>query len=488
MSVAGEPPRRGSVAIVGAGPGDPALLTLAAHAAIGSADVIACDRLVGASIRLLFPASARVVEVGKGRGLGAPQDEITRMLIREAKAGARVVRLKGGDPFVFGRGAEEVRAVRDAGVPVRVIPGLSSAYAAPAAAGVSITERGVASTIAVLTATGAEGPRHDWRSATHAETLVILMGLATISEVSAALLAVGRDGSEPAVAIMDATLATQRVVDASLATLAAEVEGAELSAPVTIVVGKAADPALRLMNTRTVLLTRPADNLALTAAAFGAYGFASLCDPAISIVPTDDPSLVDLTGIEAIAFTSANGVRSFFRALQHDGRDARALAGVLVASIGKMTASVLSSYGIRSDLIAKVPSSVGLGEAFPPEPRSILLPQAWDADPGLASTLRAAGHGVTERVAYTALPIRRFAPTTVDALRTGSVEAIALFSAATARAAAAAMRRDGLDPVALPAVCAGAPSAEGARKAGFPIVAIADDPSPDALARALADA
>lgn len=239
------------VVLAGAGPGDPGLLTVAALIAIREADVIVVDRLVSCEILAEGSPHAKVVYVGKSPGDHAvPQEMIQELLIAQARAGRRVVRLKGGDPLVFGRGGEEALALKQAGVPFRIIPGVSSAVAVPAYAGIPLTLRGVASRFTVVAGSTAElgaVPDEGWRSvASGDETLVVLMGCANLAVIVERLLAHGVDPSMPAAAIAQGTTRAQRVVRATVADLPAAVTAAELSAPTVIVVGAVADLEERL--------------------------------------------------------------------------------------------------------------------------------------------------------------------------------------------------------------------------------------------------
>jgi uroporphyrin-III C-methyltransferase len=230
-----------TVALVGAGPGDPGLLTVRGAALLRRAEVVVHDRLIDPELLALAPADAELIDVGKGPGASGSQSEITDQLIELGRAGRRVVRLKGGDPFVFGRGGEEAEALRRAGVEYEVVPGVSSAFAAPAAAGIPVTHRGLATSVTVVTgqvgdstATGAV----DWHSLGRTGgTLVILMGMSVRERIAADLIASGRDAATPVAVVHWGTTARQTVVRSTLGGLAA----VDLPAPSVIVVGPVAD-------------------------------------------------------------------------------------------------------------------------------------------------------------------------------------------------------------------------------------------------------
>ena len=248
----GEGPRAGgehpSVTLVGAGPGDPGLMTVAGRAALEQADVVVTDRLVPIAALEWAGPGTEIIDVGKlPRGRATHQDQINELLVSQALAGRRVVRLKGGDPFVFGRGAEEVRACAQAGVPVRVLPGVSSAIAVPELAGIPVTHRGLAQGFTVISAhvpPGAEDSTLDYAAiARSGTTIVVLMGVQTLPEVAAALLEGGLDGSCPAVVIADGAGPGERVVTATLVTVAAAVAAAGLQPPAVTVIGQVAELA-----------------------------------------------------------------------------------------------------------------------------------------------------------------------------------------------------------------------------------------------------
>ena len=235
--------RRGHVHLVGAGPGDPGLLTLRAHALIRTCDVVLHDQLVGPGIHAFFPEAAERVAVGKvGHGAQVPQGEIHRLMIERARAGRAVVRLQGGCPTLFGRLAEEVAALRDAGVPYEVVPGVSSALAVPAAAGLFVTERGRASSLAIVSAHTCSEEREPYASVAHADTLVVLMGARGLGRLQRDLQAAGRSPETPAAFVSRGTLPGQQAVWSPLGSLERAVQRSGLGAPAVIVVGEAARP------------------------------------------------------------------------------------------------------------------------------------------------------------------------------------------------------------------------------------------------------
>lgn len=233
----------GHVVLVGAGPGDPELITVKGARALAAADIVVYDRLVAPSLLDLAPASAERVYVGKEPGRRATsQEEIGRLLVDHAGLGKVVVRLKGGDPFVFGRGGEEVLACLEAGIEVEVVPGITSAIAAPAAAGIPVTHRGIARSFAVVTGSTAHGDDTVDLSAvaTATDTLVVLMAAGTLSETCGRLVAAGRRPDEPAAIVQWATTEDQRTVAGTLGDLPARAAAAGIGPPATLVVGNVA--------------------------------------------------------------------------------------------------------------------------------------------------------------------------------------------------------------------------------------------------------
>jgi uroporphyrinogen III methyltransferase / synthase len=378
--------RNGVVYLVGAGPGDPGLMTARSLALIGSADAIYYDRLIPPGALDGAREDAELVYVGKAPGKpSVPQEEIGERLIEAARAGKSVVRLKGGDPFVFGRGGEEGEALSEAGVEFELVPGITAGVAASAYAGIPVTHRDDASAVAFVT--GHEDPEKeesalDWEAlARFPGTLVFYMGVKRLGDNATALIAAGRDADEPAAAVERGTMEGQRTVVATLGTLAEAVEREQVKAPALIVVGPvvARRESLawlerRPLYGRRVVVTRAraqASGLAKTLRNLGAEVVEL---PAIRIEPTIESdavrSAVEKIGDYAlIVLTSPNGVRLLFEAMRNAGLDARALGrpekqrvgelesgavaatGTTVAAIGPGTARALAKCGISADIV-----------------------------------------------------------------------------------------------------------------------------------------
>jgi uroporphyrinogen III methyltransferase / synthase len=381
--------------LVGAGPGDPGLLTARAIEVIARADVILHDRLIPAGALAHARDDAEVIDVGKvGGGEQTPQEETTRLLVEHALAGRTVVRLKGGDPFVFGRGGEEAQALRAAGCAFEVVPGVTAGVAAAAYAGIPVTHRGLASAVAFVT--GHEDPAKDetaidWAAlAAFPGTLVFYMGVRQLPRIAEQLVAHGRDPLEPAAVVERGTLPEQRVVRATVGALGA----VDARAPAVTVVGPVAalhddlawfagGPLAGL----SVAVTRARAQASALAARLRALGAAVIEAPAIRIEPLD-VELPDPRGYDLLVLTSPNGVDELFRHVA----DARALAGPTIAVIGPGTAAALLAHGVRADVVPSRAVGEGLAEAL--AGRSFgraLVARAEEARDVVPDALRAAG-------------------------------------------------------------------------------------------------
>ncbi len=364
-----------TVYLVGAGPGDPGLMTARALELVASADVIVYDRLIPAGALAGARPDAELIYAGKeGGGRSVPQDEIERLLLEHGSAGREVVRLKGGDPFVFGRGGEEAEALRAAGIAFEVVPGITAGVAAPAYAGIPVTHRDAASAVAFVT--GHEDPAKtesalDWSAlASFPGTLVVYMGVRQLPAIVERLVAAGRPASEPAAVIERGTLPDQRVVTGTLESIATIAEQQGIRAPAISLFG----PVAALSRELSWLQARPlaGAKIAVTRARAQASGLASRLRglgaavveaPAIRIVPVDGPA-PDLERYDLVCLTSPNGVQLLFDRLAAAGRDARAFAGTTVAAIGPGTAAALREHGVIADVVPERFVAEGLVEAL----------------------------------------------------------------------------------------------------------------------------
>ncbi|HUA09266.1 MAG TPA: uroporphyrinogen-III C-methyltransferase [Candidatus Acidoferrales bacterium] len=410
----------GKVALVGAGPGDPGLLTLRAAQAIADADVLLYDALASEPVVALAPAACECIYVGKRGGNHAmPQDEIEALAIAKAREGKRVVRLKGGDPFVFGRGGEEAQALRAAGVDFEIVPGISSALAAPAYAGIPVTHRDVNPVLTI--ATGHEDPAKaesgiDWsKLADPHRTLVLLMAMGNLAAICERLIANGLSADTPAAAIADGTRPTQRTVTATLATLAAAVQREGIGSPAVVVVGGVVvlREGLRWYDNaplfgKRVLITRPAREARSFARALYARGVEPILASTIAIVAPDDTAAAhraidDLASYRWVVFTSQNGVDAFFDRLSALDADARYIGATKIAAIGAKTAERLRAYGLRPDLVPAAFISEEIARALIEATREgdrILVYRAQEARDVLPQMLEDAGRRAHAVAAY----------------------------------------------------------------------------------------
>jgi uroporphyrinogen III methyltransferase / synthase len=403
--------RQGVVYLVGAGPGDPGLMTARSLELIAAADSVFYDRLIPSGALDGARADAELIYVGKQPGVpSVPQEKIGERMIHAARAGRSVVRLKGGDPFVFGRGGEEGEALREAGVEFEVVPGVTAGIAATAYAGIPVTHRDDASAVAFVT--GHEHPEKaetalDWDAlAAFPGTLVFYMGIKRLGENAAALIAAGRDPEQPAAAIERGTWPGQRTVSATLGTLAATVEREGIGAPALIVIGPvtARREALawlerRPLHGRTVVVTRARAQASGLAATLRSLGATVVELPAIRIEPriaTEEvrAATATIADYDLVCLTSPNGVGLLFEGLAGAGLDARSLAGATVAAIGPGTARALAAHGIAADVVPERFVAEALVEALAGvevEGRRVLVARAAEARDVLPDALRERG-------------------------------------------------------------------------------------------------
>jgi uroporphyrinogen III methyltransferase/synthase len=402
-----------TVFLVGAGPGDPGLLTVRAAQVLALADVIVYDRLSAASLLDMAPQGAERISVGKAPGRSEmTQDDINALLVERGKSGQRVVRLKGGDPFVFARGGEEAAALSEAGVPFEVVPGITSAIAVPAYAGIPVTLRHSSTSVTLVTghedpAAGTEGSV-DWEAVARVGgTIVVLMGVARIRQIAERLMAGGRRADTPVASITWGTRPEQRTVRATLGTIADQ----ELEAPATIVIGDVAAQDLAWFERRPlfgkrVVVTRTREQASALSSRLHELGADVVEVPTIEIVdPGDGGSALraaadNVRSFDWVVLTSANGASRFLACL----RDARALGDVQVAAIGPATAAVLRAHNIEPDLVPERFVAEALLDAFPAPSAAqtgrVLLARAKVARDVLPDGLRSKGWSVDVVDAY----------------------------------------------------------------------------------------
>jgi uroporphyrinogen III methyltransferase/synthase len=430
----------GIVYLVGAGPGDPGLLTRRAAELLGNADVVALDALVSKEIAALVAKNAEVVYVGKRASAHTlPQDRINQLLIDEARKGKRVVRLKGGDPFVFGRGGEEAEELRAAGVAFEIVPGISSAIAGPAYAGIPVTHREHSTSLTLVTGHESEETTGiDWPTLAKSRgTIVFLMGFGNLPLIVKQLTANGMTADRPIAVISKATTPQQRTVTGTLADIETKVEG--LPTPALIVVGD----VVKLHETinwfeskplfgRRIVVTRAREQASELKRLLEESGAQVVQFPTIEIAPPESYESLDrvldaLPDYQWLIFTSTNGVRGFFGRLHERGKDARALSGVMIAAVGEPTAADLRGRGLLPDLVPDRFLSTALLPLLEEDQRGIrtAVIRAAEGREELIEELRRRGGDVDLGVAYRTVPV------TADIDELHDLDAITFTSAST---------------------------------------------------------
>lgn len=480
-----------TVYLVGAGPGDPGLLTRRGAELLAQADVVVHDRLVDPALLALVRDGAELIDAGKrpGEDAGRAQEEINTLLVARARSGEVVVRLKGGDPYVFGRGGEEALALDAAGVTYEVIPGVSAALAAPALAGVPVTHRGFASAVTVVTGheAGDGEAAVDWdRLARSGATLVVLMAVERRAWVADRLIAAGMEPETPVTVIERASTVAQRSQRMTLAELGA----ASVSSPATVVVGAVAGMRLagledRPLFGRRIVVTRAREQASELVRVLSGLGARVVECPTIAVGDPPDGgaalrgALSDLGRYSWVVFTSVNAVERCFAVL----RDARSLSGTRVAAVGSATAAALRCRGVVADLVPELARAEGLLARFPdPEPDSrwVLLPRAVSGSAVLVDGLAERGYRVDVVPAYETLQ-----PVVDEAVLAAVAEADAVtFASGSAVAGLLALA----GPARMPPVVAtiGPVTSAAVREAGLHVTVEAKAATAVALAEALA--
>ncbi|MCE5265218.1 MAG: uroporphyrinogen-III C-methyltransferase [Deltaproteobacteria bacterium] len=479
---------KGKVYIIGAGPGDPGLITLRGAAAIREADVVIYDHLAAPEILGHARENVRLIYAGKqGGDHTLSQDEINRRLVEEAGAGAVVARLKGGDPFVFGRGGEEAEVLRAAGIPFEIVPGVTSAIAVPAYAGIPLTHRNHTSTVAFVT--GHEDPTKgatdiDWSALARIGTCVFLMGVKNLPIIAENLIRSGREAATPAALVRRGTTPDQATLTGTLGDIAQKATKSRFAPPAVLVVGGVVGlrDTLNWFETkplfgRGVVITRPEAQAEEFAELLRAAGARVIPFPVIRIAEPQSWGPLDsaLERIEAyrwIVFTSANGVGSFFRHLPEKGRDIRDLKGIRIATIGPATAQAVRALGIRVDLVPEEFVSEGVVRAFGREDLRgcrVLLPRAEQARDVIPEGLEKLGARVDVVAVYRTLRSERDAAELLPLFAAGEVDVIAFTSPSTVTNFLGIMGPGFHLPPKVRIACIGPVTAAAAEKAGLTV-------------------
>ena len=446
--------RKGRAYLVGAGPGRADLITVRGAELIAIADCIIVDKLANPALLERARADAEIVNVPKRIGPGSfTQDQVSRVLVDKALEGKTVVRLKGGDPCIFGRCTEEAQMLNDAGVPFEIVPGITAAIAASEYTGIMLTDRRYSSQVAFITGREAEGKKDtnlDWSVlARFPGTLVFYMGIGALPGIVENLASEGMSPQTPVALVADATQPHQRVVRAPLERIVTACEEAKIEPPALIVIGPAAEGDEGLnwfmrqpLFGKSIVMTRDKAGNAGFAQKIVARGGRPVAFPTIAIRPLTDRNvfvrvLAEFSRYDWVIFTSVNGVRTFFDALTDLGRDARVFGGMRIAAIGPRTAEVLEQSGIRADFVPQVFTGrelarqlIGYTEL---RNKSILMLRSEIASNELARAIEKGGAGVTDISIYTAVPVKGDDTGLIEQMREGHIQWLTFASPSAVR-------------------------------------------------------
>ncbi len=444
--------KTGKVFLVGAGPGDPKLITIKGMEAIKEADLIVYDYLANKSLLSHGKDGAEIIYVGKMGGRHTlSQEQINELIVKRAKEGKIVARLKGGDPFIFGRGGEEAEELAEAGIPFEIIPGVTAAIACPAYAGIPLTHRDYTSTVAFIT--GHEDPTKEdssiaWEKiSTGAGTLVFLMGMSNLPEIVKNLKRCGRDPMTPVALIRWGTRPDQKTVIGTLGDIIDKAKKHALAPPVIIVVGEVVNLRKRLnwfegkpLFGRKIIVTRAREQASDFAELLYLYGAEPIEFPTIQVIPPDswdemDRAIDEIRGFEWIIFTSVNGVRFFFERLNRKG-DLRLLHGIKICAIGPQTASEIKGHGLTPDLIPKEYRAEAIIEEMGREGiagKRMLLPRAEIAREILPQELSRMGAKLKVVTAYKTIKPEEDLERVRGLLKNKEISAITFTSSSTVR-------------------------------------------------------
>lgn len=495
--------KTGKVYLVGAGPGDPGLISLKGLECLTRADVIVYDRLLDDRLLEACPEAERIY-VGKAAGQHTrKQDEINQLLVAKAQEANVVVRLKGGDPFVLGRGGEEAEALARNDIPFEVVPGISSAVAVPAYAGIPVTHRELASSFAVITGHEAPGKSSSniaWEKlATGVDTLVFLMGMHNLPEIVEQLLAHGRPAGTPVAVIKDGTTPTQKTIVGSLADIAVKVKKHGLRPPAVLVVGEVVRlrEKLRWFDNRPlfgkrILVTRARHQASALSRLLSERGAQPVELPVIDIKSVPDTgelnrAISNLENYQWLVFTSVNGVEAFFQLLYNRKLDARALKNLKVVAIGPATAGILEKKGIIPDYLPDVYTSESLVAGLRNQDiagHRFLLPRADIADKELAEGITQLGAEVHEVAAYITVPAIDGISRAKQMLLSGEIDIITFTSSSTVSNLVAALE-DIRQINSARVACIGPKTADTAAGAGLKVDIIASEQTIPGLVAAI---
>jgi len=480
--------KTGKVYIIGAGPGDAGLITLKAVEALLAVDVVVYDNLVNEELLKFAPSQAKFIYAGKkGGDHTLSQDRINELLVKEARAGNTVARLKGGDPFIFGRGGEEAQILAENNIEFEIIPGVTSAIAVPAYAGIPLTHRGFTSTVAFVT--GHEDPTKeksdiDWSALAKIGTLVFLMGVKNLPQITKELIKNGKAPETPVALIRNGSLPTQQVLVGMLSNIVILAHANDFRPPAILVVGGVVDlrDTLRWFDNKPlfglgVVITRPerqADDLARLLLEQGAN---PISFPTIAIEPPDDwgeldKALKQLESYHWLIFTSANGVRFFFERLRQKEKDIRDLKGRKICCIGPATARQIEEKDIKVDMVPDEFIAEGILKSFSAldvRGKRFLLPRAAKARDILPEGLKKMGAMVDVVKTYRTVNSGRKKEEFMTLLEARAVDVITFTSSSTVEKFVEIMGKDFVVPPQVRVAYIGPVTASTAKKAGFQV-------------------
>jgi uroporphyrinogen III methyltransferase / synthase len=494
----------GMVYIIGAGPGDAGLITLKGVDCLRLADVVIYDNLVNEELLKYAPQRARLIYAGKkGGDHTLPQDAMNDLLVKEALAGNVVARLKGGDPFIFGRGGEEAEVLAEHGVPFEIVPGVTSAIAVPAYAGIPLTHRGLTSTVAFIT--GHEDPAKEksdinWQALAGIGTLVFLMGVKNLAQIVESLVSHGKAPATPAALIRRGTTPGQETLSGTLADIVELARIKNFSPPAILVVGGVVGLRETLawfdkkpLFGKGIVITRPerqADDLAQL---LGGEGACPIHFPTIEIVPPPNWNALDkaidrVEEYDWIIFTSANGVQAFFARLIDRGKDVRNLKGIKICCIGPATARQIEAKNIRVDLVPYEFIAEGILQSFAGmdlQRRKILIPRADKARDILPLGLKKMGAEVDVAAVYRTVNSGRKKEELARLISEDKVHIITFTSSSTVTNFVEIMGADYMLPSFIRIACIGPVTAAAAKKAGFKVDISREEYTMEGLVRSL---
>lgn len=502
--------KKGFVYLVGAGPGDPGLFTIKGAQVLKKAEVVVYDRLVSDKILAMANPDAEFIYVGKAASQHAmPQEKINELLVQKAAEGKIVVRLKGGDPFLFGRGGEEALYIKEHGFDYEVVPGITSAIAVPAYAGIPVTHRDATSTLAIITGhekPGKEESSIKWEQiATGAGTLVFLMGVENLGFICQNLMANGRSPDTPVALVRWGTLPDQEVLTGSLSDIAEKAKQNDFKPPAVIVVGEVVNLRDKLkwvenkpLWGKKVVVTRARAQSSLLAEKIYELGGEAIEFPTISIKPLSDMrilhnALYNIRHYNWIIFTSVNAVELFWAEMKKLNLDIRDLQGINICAIGPATRDKLAERGLKVDAVPDEYRAEGILSTLKPRIKEgdwVLLPRAKGARSLLPETLREWGAHVNEVYLYEAAPVSTVSDETREKIVNGKVDYITFTSSSTVSNFVKIVGRENIALINKKAriACIGPITAETAEKEGFKVHLIAREYTIDGLVNAIVEA